>query len=116
MHHGGAALRNHQGCQTVGAGVAATEVDDPLKEVKGLAVKKTVSGGFFWLAQSPQTFRRDLIQKGYELAGKKKLAIEDDSAAVELIGGDVRLVASDLVNLKVKKAQDFNLAMSLLKR
>jgi 2-C-methyl-D-erythritol 4-phosphate cytidylyltransferase len=99
-----------------GSGVAATEIDDTVKEVeKGLSVKKTVSGGVLWLAQSPQTFRRDLIQKGYEFASKKKLTVEDDSAAVELVGGDVRLVPSGLVNIKVKTADDFNLAMSLLK-
>ena len=82
---------------------------------KGLSVIKTVSGGVLWLAQSPQTFRRDLIQKGYETASKKKVSVEDDSAAVELIGGEVRLVPAGLVNIKVKTANDFNLAMSLLK-
>jgi 2-C-methyl-D-erythritol 4-phosphate cytidylyltransferase len=99
-----------------GSGVAATEVDDSVKEVeKGLSVKRTVAGGVLWLAQSPQTFRRDLIQKGYETASKKKVAVEDDSAAVELIGGEVRLVPAGLVNIKVKTANDFNLAMSLMK-
>ena len=99
-----------------GSGVAATEVGDAVKEVeKGLSVKKTITGGFLWLAQSPQTFRRDLIQKGYETASKKKVSVEDDSAAVELIGGEVHLVPAGLVNIKVKTANDLNLAMSLLK-
>lgn len=99
-----------------GSGVAATEVDDAVKEVeKGFSVKKTVSDGVLWLAQSPQTFRRDLLQKGYATASKKKVSVADDSSAVELIGGEVRLVPSGLVNIKVKTAGDFNLAMSLLK-
>lgn len=99
-----------------GSGVAATELDDAIKDVeKGLSVKKTVSGGALWLAQSPQTFRRDLLQKGYATAGKKKVSVQDDSAAVELVGGEVRLVPVGFVNIKVKTANDFNLAMSLLK-
>ena len=99
-----------------GSGVVAAETDDSVKEVeKGLTVKRTVSGGSLWLAQSPQTFRRDLLQKGYAAAGKKKLIVEDDSAAVELVSNDIRLVPAGLLNVKVKTAKDFNLAMSFLK-
>ncbi len=99
-----------------GSGVAATEADDAVKEVeKGFSIKKTVSGRSLWLAESPQTFRRDLLQKGYHAAGKKKVSVKDDSFAVELVAKDVRLVPSGLVNIKVKTAGDFNLATSLLK-
>ena len=99
-----------------GSGVAATEVDDAVKAVeKGLSVRETISGGALWLAQSPQTFRRDLLQKGYQAASKKKVAVQDDSSAVELVAGDVRLVPAGIINIKVKTANDFNLAMSLLK-
>jgi len=99
-----------------GSGVAATEITDVVKEIgKGLSVSKTVKNGTLWTVQTPQSFKRDVLQKAYETARKKASAIEDDSSAVELLGEDVHLVPSTAANIRIRAPGDFNLATLFLK-
>jgi 2-C-methyl-D-erythritol 4-phosphate cytidylyltransferase len=98
-----------------GSGVAAVEIPDPVKAVDGLTVKKTLSDNVLWTALTPQTFRRDLLEKAYKTASKKHLSIEDDSEAFELTGEEVHLVPAGPWNIKIRAPGDFNLAATLLK-
>ena len=99
-----------------GSGVAATPVRDAVKETKkGLTISKSLKEGALWITQTPQAFRRDLLQKGYAAAAKKKVALQDDAAAFELIGEEARVVESSALNLRIRNSADFNLAMALLK-
>ena len=105
-----------KGAKRYGTGVAAAELTDAVKEVKkGLTVERSVSEGALWVAQTPQAFRRDLLDKAYHLAARKKRSVEDDSAAVELLGEEVHLVASTSANMKIRAASDFNLVTTLMK-
>ena len=100
-----------------GSGVAAQLVQDAVKETrKGLTVAKSVKGGAFWMAQSPQAFRRDLLDKGLKAAAKKKVELDDESSALNLIQAEVRLVESSSLNLRIRSSSDFAQAMAWLKR
>jgi 2-C-methyl-D-erythritol 4-phosphate cytidylyltransferase len=100
-----------------GSGVLATEIVDVVKAVeKGLTVSKTLNNGVLWTVQTPQTFRRDVLEKAYQAASRKKLTFEDDSSVVELIGEEVHLVTpSGLINMRIRSPGDFNLATALVK-
>ncbi len=98
-----------------GSGVAAVEIPDPVKAVDGLTVKRTLNDSVLWTAQTPQTFRRDLLVKAYKLASRKHLSIEDDSEAFELTGEEVHLVAAGPSNMKIRLPGDFNVAALLMK-
>jgi 2-C-methyl-D-erythritol 4-phosphate cytidylyltransferase len=68
-----------------------------------------------WSTQTPQTFRRELLEKGLEEANKRKLQPDDDAEAVALIHPDIHLVPSSPNNMKVRSADDLVLAAALLR-
>ncbi|MBP7829333.1 MAG: 2-C-methyl-D-erythritol 4-phosphate cytidylyltransferase [Kiritimatiellae bacterium] len=99
-----------------GSGVAAQPIPDAVKETrKGLTVAKSVTGGAYWIAQTPQAFRRDLLEKGLKAAAKKKVELDDEASALDLVSAEVRLVESPAGNMRIRSASDFALAMALLK-
>lgn len=99
-----------------GSGIAAAKVTDTVKEVKhGMIVDKTVDRSMLWAVQTPQTFKRELLEKGYEVVRKKRLTVTDDAAAVELVCKDVRLVPSTWSNMKITVPEDLALAAALLR-
>lgn len=99
-----------------GSGVAALTLKDAVKQTrKGLTVAKSMGGAAFWISQSPQAFRRDLLEKGLNAAAKKKTELDDEASALDLIKAEVRLVESSPANLRIRSPADFTLAMALLK-
>jgi 2-C-methyl-D-erythritol 4-phosphate cytidylyltransferase len=100
-----------------GSGVAAHALTEAVKEVaKGLTVKQTVGENTLWLAQTPQTFKVDVLLKGYKQASRRKKSIQDDdSFALELLGEEVHLVESTPSNLRIRSADDLKVAASLLR-
>lgn len=99
-----------------GSGVAALQVPDVIKEVKkGLTVKETLDHHSLWAVQSPQTFRREALVKGYDLANRRKLSLEDDASAIELLDKDeVHLIESQPRNFKIRTPDDLRNAAFLL--
>jgi len=99
-----------------GSGVAAAQLQDAIKKVeKGLTVSKSLDDGALWGAQTPQTYKREVIEKGYAVAGKKKISIEDDSSAVALTKEEVHLVESSSENMKIRTVNDFNVISCMMK-
>lgn len=99
-----------------GSGVTAMEIRETVKAVeKGLTASKTLRNGALWAVQTPQSFRRDLLEKGYRAASKKRMSVEDDSSAFELTGEEVHLVESVPSNIKIRAPGDFNLAAALMR-
>ena len=99
-----------------GSGVAAVRVEDAIKEVdKGQKVSKSHDKSKLWQTQTPQTFKRDIIQKGFESAHKNKQILDDDSQALSLMNIDIHLVPSTTTNMKIRTADDLVVVSSLLK-
>lgn len=99
-----------------GSGVAAVKVTDTVKEVqRGLTITKTIDRAKLWAVQTPQTFKRDLLEKGFARVKKKGAKVTDEASAVELVAKDVRLVQSSWSNMKVTTPEDLTIAASLLK-
>jgi 2-C-methyl-D-erythritol 4-phosphate cytidylyltransferase len=99
-----------------GSGVAAVKITDTLKYVeKGITVTKTVDRSKMWAVQTPQTFKRDLLERAFQAVKKKGAMVTDEASAVELVCKDVHLVPASLSNIKITTPDDLNMAAALLK-
>jgi 2-C-methyl-D-erythritol 4-phosphate cytidylyltransferase len=97
------------------AAVAAAPVSDTVKEVSedGSTVARTLDRSRLWAVQTPQVFRRSVLERA--LASDELLAqATDDAWLVEQLGGSVRVIDSGAVNIKVTNLTDLRLAELLL--
>jgi 2-C-methyl-D-erythritol 4-phosphate cytidylyltransferase len=98
-----------------GAAVAGLPARDTIKMITDDGrVCKTVPRDSFWLVQTPQAFRREVIIRAYEAAAKESLEVTDDAALVERIGEPVVFVQGDPTNIKVTVPEDLSIAEALM--
>jgi 2-C-methyl-D-erythritol 4-phosphate cytidylyltransferase len=99
-----------------GAAVAGQAVTDTIKESNdGKTISRTLDRTKLWSVQTPQTFRVEVIRRAISIARQKNLIFTDDTAACELIGQPVRLVASTTPNPKVTVPGDLPFIEALLR-
>ena len=99
------------------ASVAGVPVKPTLKFVsEGKFIKHTPLRQYFWEAQTPQVFKKDLIIKAYESARKKNISATDDATLVEKIGIRPKIVMGSYSNIKITTREDLELARIILKR
>jgi 2-C-methyl-D-erythritol 4-phosphate cytidylyltransferase len=99
-----------------GAAIAAQPVVDTIKEsADGATVLRTLDRGRLWAAQTPQTFRVEVIRRALAEVRRRGLTVTDDAAACEWIGQPVRIVASRSPNPKITVPGDLPLIESLLR-
>lgn len=86
-------------------------------------IKKADSNGFIedtpersslWLAQTPQTFARDVIINAYEKAIKDEAVATDDAMLVERLGIRVKLIKGSYDNIKITTPEDMAMAEAIL--
>ncbi|MCB4792736.1 MAG: 2-C-methyl-D-erythritol 4-phosphate cytidylyltransferase [Elusimicrobia bacterium] len=88
-----------------GAAIAALDITDTVKLCdKSLAVKKTISRDLVWRAQTPQVFKREVIERAYSRLNSKN--VTDDSQIVESSGYRVKIVKDRPSNIKITKPKD----------
>ncbi|HUS90618.1 MAG TPA: 2-C-methyl-D-erythritol 4-phosphate cytidylyltransferase [Phycisphaerae bacterium] len=96
-----------------GAAILACPVHGTLKRVSGgKVIDGTVDRAELWEAQTPQVFRKDLLQKAYAAAGG---SATDDAALVEAIGQAVHVVMGDPRNVKITTPADLTFAAAVIK-
>ena len=99
-----------------GSGVAAAKITDTIKVVQtGMAISETIDRTKLWAAQTPQTFKLDLLLQGLKAAKRKRLTLTDEASAVELVSNSVRLVPSNTANIKITTPDDLVLAAALMR-
>ena len=100
-----------------GAAVAAQPVTDTIKEsADGKLIERTPDRAKLWAVQTPQTFRLEIIRRALSEVRRRGLLVTDDTAACELIGQPVRLVASLEPNPKVTRPEDLPFIEMLLRQ
>ncbi len=96
-----------QAAGETGAAVAAQAVTDTTKEsADGQFITRHLDRARLWAVQTPQCFRVEVIRRALAAVREKGLLVTDDTAACELIGQPVRLVASAAPNPKVTVPAD----------
>ncbi len=98
----------------IGAAIVARPATDTIKlSARDGAILKTIPRGEVWLAQTPQTFKRALIETAYR---KLKRDVTDDAQAVEFLKKKVRLVCGSGPNIKITNRQDIRTAEAFLSK
>lgn len=91
-----------------GAAIAALPARDTIKEVgDDRLVQGTPARDRLWVAQTPQIFRRDLLERAHAEVTKD---VTDDAAMVEAIGGRVAVFDGSPWNIKVTTPEDLVIA------
>jgi len=102
--------------QKYGAAILAIPIKDTIKKSRKYRfIKETIDREHVWRAQTPQTFRYDLIFSSYKKAYQDKLYVTDDAAIVEKYGHKVKIVIGSEENIKVTTPFDIVIAENLLK-
>ena len=92
-------------------GILAAPVADTLKRADAAGrIARTEAREQLWGAQTPQMFRAGLLAEALSRA----VGVTDEASAVEALGLQPKLVASDSSNFKVTYPQDLRLAELLL--
>ena len=95
--------------------IAATPVSDTIKEVDAGRVIRTLERERLWAVQTPQVFRRVVLERALEEAGEEVLAAAtDDAWLIERAGGTVRVFDAGAGNIKVTTPVDLRLAEVIL--
>ncbi len=107
-----------------GAVIPAARVKDTIKRISsdsdfhevgvGFRIEATLDRSALWAAQTPQTFRVDLIRRAYEPLIRNRMIVTDDATAVERLGHEVWIVESDPLNFKVTTPEDLLIANAIL--
>ena len=97
-----------------GAVVAIPMKDTPKQAGPDRQIQRTLDRTELWLAQTPQTFRRDLLLEAYEKAAIERLQATDDAALVERLGHKVGIVAGTWENIKITTPEDLVIAEAIL--
>ena len=99
-----------------GAALPGLPVTDTLKRVgPDRVVAGTVPRAGLVAVQTPQAFRRDLLQQAYAHRGRlDPAAVTDDATLVEAIGQTCVVVDGSPFNLKITTAADLRLAAAFL--
>lgn len=98
-----------------GAAVAAVPVKDTIKLAnENCFIAETPKRERLWAVQTPQVFRKSLLEAAHQTARERQLTGTDDAALVEQLGFPVKLVKGTYANLKITTPVDLRVAEVLL--
>jgi 2-C-methyl-D-erythritol 4-phosphate cytidylyltransferase len=103
-----------EGLGDTDAAIAAAPVTDTIKECADGSVQRTLDRSRLWAVQTPQVFRRSVLERALAQDDEVVGAATDDAALVEALGGTVRVVPAPAENIKVTTAFDLRVAEMLL--
>jgi 2-C-methyl-D-erythritol 4-phosphate cytidylyltransferase len=98
-----------------GTAVTAIPESDTLKRVSGEGtVLETLDRRNLWRAQTPQAFRRPILQHALTYAAVHNLDTTDEASLVEGLSWPVRIIPGSIWNFKITSPDDLVLAKLLL--
>lgn len=99
-----------------GATVVGVPVKDTIKIVKDGVIEDTPDRSIVWAAQTPQSFKRDIVEKAYKKAYEEGFYGTDDAMLAEKVGYRVHMVMGSYDNIKITSPEDLGFAESIEKR
>ncbi len=91
-------------------------MSDTVKRVAEGRVAETVPREGLVLAQTPQAFRREPLERAHRAAAEDGFLATDDAMLLERAGYSVVVVPGDPDNIKITEAADLERAAALLRR
>ncbi len=99
------------------AAVAAAPVADTIKEAgPDRVVTRTLDRSRLWAIQTPQAFRREVLERALDVPDSVLAEATDDAWLVERIGGTVVVVEGPASNFKITTPHDLAVADWLLSK
>ena len=96
-----------------GSAIAGLPLADTVRRAdEAGAAREEIEREGLWAAQTPQVFRRDLLEKARAAAGDRSFG--DDAAAVVAAGLAVKMVPGERRNLKITTFEDLGYARELV--
>src|SRR5581483_4951948 len=107
--------------RATGAAIAALPLRDTIKRVTTEGdvpaagrICQTIDRSGLWAAQTPQVFRRELLERAFAHAGARAGQFTDDAALAEAAGIEVAVYAGSPENIKLTLPEDVALVEALL--
>lgn len=98
-----------------GGAIIAIPARDTLKQVgPDYIIERTVDRAPLWQAQTPQAFRRSVLQKAHDHAVIKGYVGTDEADLVERIGVPVVVVEGSGENIKITRPEDLIIGEAIL--
>ncbi len=97
-----------------GGSVVGIPAVDTIKMSHGTVIESTVDRTVLWSAQTPQTFRYDLLCRAFQNAVATGYTGTDEAMLVEQLGEQVVLIRGNKQNFKVTDPDDLEIAQALL--
>ena len=101
-------------CKSADGVVIACPSVDTVKLSHNGFIRKTIDRNDIWLAQTPQTFKKDKLIKAIDNAHNLGLIGTDESVLMEEMGYSIKLVKGDKNNFKITTVHDWERAKSLI--
>ena len=99
-----------------GAAIAAVREKNTVKVIDSNGiVKKTPERAQLWDVQTPQGFKREIIEEAYQKAMQDGTMGTDDASLVERLGVPVKVVTSDYRNIKITTPEDLLIVEAFLR-
>lgn len=108
---------NIEACGETGACITGVASKDTVKIVDdSMVILETPDRDSVFLAQTPQTFKKEIILEAIENVRLKGLKVTDDSMAVEFLGVKVKVVEGSYENIKLTTPEDMTIGEEIAKQ
>ena len=98
------------GCNEADGCIAALPSKDTVKEVSENNIHRTIDRDSIWLAQTPQTFHKDILINALQ----QDMVATDEASMVEATGGTVLVTEGFVGNFKITNSEDWRLAENII--
>ncbi|UCH11751.1 MAG: 2-C-methyl-D-erythritol 4-phosphate cytidylyltransferase, partial [Fidelibacterota bacterium] len=104
-------------CRDYDGAIVAIPATDTLKDIpppaggaagQSRVISRTIPRESIWRAQTPQTFRADVLRRALAHAEQNGLTGTDEAELVEAIGGKIAVVEGSPHNIKVTTPEDWH--------
>lgn len=96
--------------------VTAVPVKDTIKEVGAdKTIRSTPDRSSLWYAQTPQVFKKRILEEAFIMAYGDRVTVTDESSLVERLGYKVKIVEGPPDNIKITTKEDLLLAELILR-
>ena len=98
------------GCDDADGCIAAIPSKDTIKQVSENNIQSTIDRNSIWLAQTPQTFHKDILINALQ----QDMMATDEASMVEATGGTVLVTEGFAGNFKITTSEDWKLAENII--
>ena len=98
------------GCDDADGCIAAIPSKDTIKQVSENNIQSTIDRNIIWLAQTPQTFHKDILINALQ----QDMIATDEASMVEATGGKVVVTEGCAGYFKITTSEDWQLAENII--